>query len=403
MKDITLINLNMLYLRYENEVDAEHQMPLGPLYVVRALKDDGFNVEFLDYQFCLADDPFSMEAALEFVGPDPSQIIGLSCMFNLLPFTVLVAQALKSKFPDKVIVIGGVGTTHIEEKLLKRFEWIDIIARGEGERTAPELLAALLNSSDLSKVRGISYRDEDNCIHRTLDRPRIKNLDSIPFPAFEEVDLNDYPAFGIMASRGCPFPCTFCSVAPAWNRISKRRSVNNVIEEMKFLKEETGTETFLFQDEFFISTKPGMMEFCEALQIANLDISWKCFGHVNLVDDEMMYMMKDSGCTDLRFGIESGSTRILKLLKKGFDQEKAADVVARATRIFNTVDTFFIWGFPFETLQDFRETLFQMIAFRLLGARILPSLLSVLPATDIYMNLSIAEKGKPGAMSLSST
>ena len=381
----------MLYLRYENEVDAEHQLPLGLLYVTRALKDKGFKVEFLDYQFCLSDDPFSIDTTLEFVGSDPAPVIGLSCMFNLLPFTILVAQALKQQFPDRVIVIGGVGTTHIEEKLLERFEWLDIIVRGEGECTAPELLAAILNNTDLSVVKGISYRDKTG-IRRTPDRARIKDLDSIPFSALEEVNLNDYPAFGIMASRGCPYPCTFCSVAPAWNRFSNYRSVKNVIEEIKFLKEKTGTDVFLFQDEFFISTKPRMMAFCKALQDANLDISWKCFGHVNLVDDEMMYMMRESGCTDLRFGIESGSSRILKLLKKGFGQEKAADVISRATRIFQTVDTFFIWGFPFETLQDFRETLLQMIAFRLLGARILPSLLSILPATEIYQNLSHHEK-----------
>lgn len=391
MKDITIINLNMLYLRYENEVDTEHQLPLGPLYVIRALKDKGFDVEFLDYQFCKSDEPFSVDSLLEFVGPTPAPIIGFSCMFNLLPFTVLAAKAIKKRFPDRKIVLGGVGTTLIEEKLLERFAWIDVIVRGEGECTAPELLTALRKESDLSTVHGVSYRDESG-IHRTPDRARINDLDNIPMPAFEEVTLKDFPAFSIMASRGCPYPCTFCSVAPAWNRISSRRSIQNVIEEMKFLRDKTGTNTFLFQDEFFISTKPRMMEFCQALQKAKLDVSWKCFGHVNLVDDEMMYTMSECGCTDLRFGIESGSSRILKILKKGFTQDKAADVVSRATRIFQTVDTFFIWGFPFETLSDFRETLLQMIGFRLMGARILPSLLSLLPATDIYSHLSAAEK-----------
>ena len=391
MTDITIVNLNMLYLRYENEVDTERQLPLGPLYVTRALKDKGFDVEFLDYQFCKAADPFSTEAFVEFLGPRPASVIGLSCMFNLLPFTVLVAKAIKEKFPDKIIVIGGVGTTQIEEKILERFDWIDIIVRGEGEITAPRLLSALQGNADLSAVRGISYRCESG-IRSTPDRPRIKNLSSIPFPAFEEINLNDFPAFGLMASRGCPYPCTFCSVAPAWDRISNRRSIDNVIEEMIFLNEATGNRNFLFQDEFFVSTKPRMMEFCEALLKANLDISWKCFGHVNLVDDEMMQTMSECGCTDLRFGIESGSTRILKLLNKGFVQEKATDVVSRATRIFQTVDTFFIWGFPFETMDDFRESLLQMIGFRLMGARILPSLLSLLPATSIYNNLTFDEK-----------
>ena len=94
--------------------------------------------------------------------------------------------------------------------------------------------------------------------------------------------------------------------------------------------------------------------------------------------------MADSGCLELRFGIESGSDRILQQIKKGFTAAETVEVVSQAVEIFQRVDAFFVWGFPFETMEDFHQSLFQMVAFRMLGARILPSLLSLLPQTEIY-------------------
>ena len=119
--DITLVNLNMLFMRYGEEIERELHVPLGCLYLTRALEGAGFTVDFRDYQTCPSDDPFDMQAFLDFV-EDPAPVIGLSCMANLLPFTILAAKALKGRHPDRVIVLGGVGTKSVEEKvLLKRF------------------------------------------------------------------------------------------------------------------------------------------------------------------------------------------------------------------------------------------------------------------------------------------
>jgi radical SAM superfamily enzyme YgiQ (UPF0313 family) len=153
---------------------------------------------------------------------------------------------------------------------------------------------------------------------------------------------------------------------------------------MEFLHREAGVELYLFQDEFFVSGKRHVMDFCRELAARGLDVYWKAFGRVNLVDEEMMRAMADCGCVEIRFGIESGSDRVLKEIKKGFTAAQALDVVPNAVDIFRRVDTFFVWGFPFETLDDFHQSLFQMVSFRMLGARILPSLLSLLPQTEIY-------------------
>jgi anaerobic magnesium-protoporphyrin IX monomethyl ester cyclase len=380
--DITLINLNMLFLRYGEQIDHERHVPLGPLYLTRALEEAGFQVDFRDYQMYEGPDPFRMESFLDFVH-DPAPIIGLSCMANLLPFSVLALKALRERYPDRKLVLGGVGSKAVEDQILSRFPWIDVICRGEGERTGPELLSVLGNGRDLSTVQGVSYRTDGRVQHNPA-RPRIRDLDSIPLPAFERIDLSRYVGYGMMTSRGCPYPCTFCSVAPVWSLESYSRSAANIVREMRYLNREAGVDLFLFQDEFFVSGKSQVMDFCREVKRAGLDVSWKAFGRVNLVDDDMMKAMADCGCVELRFGIESGSDRILMLIKKGFTATQALEVVPKAIDLFPRADAFYIWGFPFETMEDFNQSLMQMISFRMMGARILPSLLSLLPQTEIY-------------------
>jgi anaerobic magnesium-protoporphyrin IX monomethyl ester cyclase len=383
--DITLVNLNMLLIRYGEEVDRERHVPLGSLYLIGALEQAGFSVDFRDYQMCDADDPFDLETFLDFLD-NPSPVIGLSCMANLLPFTILAARALKEQYPDRTIILGGVGPKSVERAILHRFPWIDVIARGEGELTGPELLAALIRRNHLITVAGISFRSNGTVTH-TPDRERIENLDTIGFPAFHHIDLDQYEGYGMMTSRGCPYACTFCSVAPIWNNKSFSRSPRNIVDEMKLLNEEAGVDLFLFQDEFFISGKKQVVDFCNELDRSGLDVKWKAFGRVNLTDAEMMQAMAQRGCVELRFGIESGSDTVLTRIKKGFTSAESVELISQAVEIFPRVDAFYIWGFPFETMDDFNQTLFQMISFRMMGARILPSLLSYLPQTQIYREL----------------
>jgi radical SAM superfamily enzyme YgiQ (UPF0313 family) len=381
--DITLVNLNMLFMRYGEQVERELHVPLGCLYLTQAMEDAGLTVDFRDYQLAACADPFDLAEFLKFV-ENPAPVIGLSCMANLLPFSILAMKALRERYPDRRLVLGGVGPKAVEEKILERFPWIDVVASGEGERVGPALVRALGTGGDLAAVPSISYRAAGGRIVRTPDAPRIVDLDSIPFPAFHRVDLKRYAGYGMMTSRGCPYLCTFCSVAPVWNLESHSRSPANIVAEMVHLHREAGVTLFLFQDEFFVSGKAQVMEFCRQLRGTGLPLEWKAFGRVNLVDEEMMHAMADAGCLELRFGIESGSDRILKIIRKGFTAAESLAVVPKAARIFRRVDAFFVWGFPFETMEDFNQSLFQMVTMRMMGARILPSLLSLLPQTELY-------------------
>lgn len=383
--DITLVNLNMLYMRYYDKIERELHVPLGSLYLTSALEQAGFEVDFRDYQLNEHPEPFSAEAILEFTH-DPAPVVGFSCMANLLPFAVLALQRVKEAYPGVTTVLGGVGPAWVEEKLLTRFPWIDLIAYGEGERSVPAWLRALKAGQDLAEQPGLVLR-RNGSIVRTPAAARIDPLDSAPRPAYHKVDLSKYAGYGMMTSRGCPYPCTFCSVAPIWGRKPMVRSNEDVIDEMRFLNSEHGVGLFLFQDEFFVASAERARSFSRDLMASGLQVMWKAFGRVDLVDEDAMKMMADSGCVELRFGIESGSDEVLRRTKKGFRAVDVLPVLGKAVRVFPRTDAFYMWGFPFETLDDFHQTVFQMVSARMLGARVLPSLLCFLPQTDIYREL----------------
>lgn len=382
MADITLINLNMLYLRHMDGIERERHLPLGPLYLAAALEQAGLRCDFRDYQHQEHDDLFSSQAIADFCG-DPAPIIGLSCMANLLPFSIMAARELRRRYPDRLIVLGGVGAKSVECAVLEAFPWIDVVAHGEGERTIVELVRAYKDRRPLDGISGLALRSGAGPVLNP-PQPRLRDLEAIPRPAYHLVDLAAYEGYGMVTSRGCPYPCTFCSVAPIWNLESVSRTHQGIIDEMRLLNERAGVELFLFQDEFFVSSKRHVIGFCEALARSGLDVRWKAFGRINLTDNETMDAMRAAGCVEIRYGIESGSPEVLRRTRKGFAPEQAVSVVAEAVKRFPRVDTFFVWGFPFESMDDFYLTLFQMISFRLMGARVLPSLLCYLPQTQIY-------------------
>lgn len=383
--DITLVNLNMLFVRYFDKIERELHVPLGTLYLTSALERAGFTVDFRDYQLCPSDDPFSDESILSFLA-DPAPVIGLSCMANLLPFTLLAARVLKETHPDKTIVLGGVGPSSVEDKILTRFPWIDMIACGEGEVSGPMLVSALRHGGDLRDVPGLAFRSNGSIV-RTDPAPRVADLDAIPGPAYHHIDLGVYEGYNLMTSRGCPYPCTFCSVAPIWGRHPTFRSNKHIIDEMRWLHEEHGVRLFLFQDEFFVASNERAQSFSRDLIASGLGVKWKAFGRINLTTEETMRLMAESGCCEIRYGVESGSEKVLQLTRKGFGATEAIPVISTAVGIFDRVDAFFVWGYPFETMDDFNQSVFQMVSFRMMGARVLPSLLCFLPQTDIYLDL----------------
>jgi radical SAM superfamily enzyme YgiQ (UPF0313 family) len=381
--DITILNLNMLYVRYFDLVERELHLPLGPLYVTAALERAGYRVDLRDYQLHEAEDLFSPAEILRAL-EDPAPVIGFSCMANLLPFTLLAMRAVRERYPDRTLVLAGVGPKSVEAQILERCPWVDVIARGEAELSAPLLVGALRAGGDLHRVPGVSFRDARGAVVHTPRPERVLDLDALPRPAYHHLPIERYTGFNLITSRGCPYPCTFCSVAPVWDLKSVHRAPESIVSEIRFLHERAGAELVLFQDEFFVSGRQPVLDFCDALARSGLPVLWKAFGRINLTDADMMERMAETGCVEIRFGIESGSERVLRRTKKGFTADQVFPVVQAAVERFRRVDLFYVWGFPFEDMTDFYQSVFQMVSFRMLGARILPSLLCLLPQTEIF-------------------
>jgi len=375
MADICVINAN---------VTPVHQVPLGPLLITAVLKEAGYGVEFRDYQTFRTDHKLSIDTFLTFLRQADSNIIGISAMCNSLPTVLGAVRRLKRDSPDKKIILGGPAATDLPQSIMRRFP-VDAIVVGEGERTIVDLLRALESGGDLDGVQGLCYRRRDGAIRMTPRRARIPNLDDLPFPAYEEIDFADYgPAAGIIiTSRGCPFRCTFCSAHSVWQRSVSERSVANVTEEAVLLSRRV--DRLVFVDDTLVLNAKRVESLLQALRAAGVDKPWRCNARIGLMSDHLLRLMADHGCEEVFYGIESGSNQVLRAIRKGFTIEMARHEVERTLRYIPKVTTSYVWGFPFETMDDFYETVMAIAQdAQMEGVRPQVGLLSPLPKSPLY-------------------
>ena len=380
MADMTIANLFYDARDSENRVGY---VPIGPLYVASALEEVGWEVEFRDYLVDSSSftDPLSPASVCSFLD-GAADIIGIGCASELLPLTILAVQELKRRQPQKTVILGGIGPAGAAEEILTRFPFVNMVVRGEGEATMVEVLAQLRQGREPAGVAGLSYRRGER-VTANPDRPRIDSLDELPFPAYHRVNLAHYAHIGIYSGRGCPYACTFCDVAPFWLRRNTVRSVDNLVEEIGLLMQMYNQRTFDIMDDIFVLDRQRVLDFCEALKARNLEVEWACCGRIDLMDEELMARMADSGCTWIFYGIESGSDQVLKKIRKGFSKEEARDIITRSGHYFQVV-TSLMWGFPFETLADFYDTTDFISFMRDQACGVDLYLLAPLPFSPLY-------------------
>lgn len=351
MADITLVNLTF---GFKERGDPHSLVPLGCLYLVAALEKHGYRVDFRDYQLNTFLHPLEPETFLSFLDQS-ADIIGISCCSDLLPLVVATIKRLKAAQPGKTIILGGVGPTGVAEEILTSFPFIDIVVKGEGERTIVEIMDRLTRSRDLAGVAGISYQQGER-LCQNHPRQRIDNLDVLPFPAYHAVNLEDYQILGLVSARGCPYRCGFCDAAPFWEYHVSQRSIDNVIQEISLFQAQYPQKKIQLYDETFTLRKGRVLEFCRRLKEEDLNIEWSVMTRVDLMDRELMEEMSRSGCTMVLYGIESGSNHVLQKMGKKYTIEEAREKIRLSLDYF-WVWTPVIWGFPFETMEDFQETL----------------------------------------------
>jgi len=295
------------------------------------------------------------------------KIVGFSVNVASLYSSLLFAKMLKERRSDIKIVFGGplfCVPSDIESLLNEGI--VDIIVLGEGEETFAELSLFIENNIDLNKCKGICFK-KDNKIIKTENRPLLKNLDELPFLDFSDLPLENYDPPGhlgrhisLITSRGCIWSCVFCGPRAYWQGY-RTMSARRIYEEIKFhLNNHPEIEHIEFLDLLFNGNMKVLEEFCDLM--IKRPLKKKLKWHANVVirpemTEEICRKMKEAGCHHLTFGIESGSQKILNLMRKNYKVEDADTVLRNVHNAGITVTCNFMFGFPYEAEEDFQKTL----------------------------------------------
>lgn len=317
-------------------------------------------------------------------------IIGMTCTTPLFPGTVELARFLKTKFNLPIIVGGPHITATCEEAL--QYDCFDLAVIGEGEAGLLELLNALNNGGDLSKIDGILFK-ADGRIHRTAKRQPIPDLDVLPLPAWDLLPGLGAPykasivgtkkdkSTPIITSRGCPGRCIFCDTS-TFGRNYRYFSAGYVLGMIKHLIGRYGINDFLIYDDTFCADKNRLKELCEGILSENLKISWQCCARIEHVDFELLKLMQKAGCWEIEYGIESGDKEILKLMRKGVNLEKAREVIRMTHELGIHARGNFIFGNIGETEESLQRTIRYILSTDL--DYVQQSFLTPYPGSEVY-------------------
>lgn len=300
------------------------------------------------------------QEAKEILLKEKPDLVGISTMTTKIASAFRLAEICKSYNINMPVVMGGPHPTLMPEEVLNNSPAVDMVMRGEGEISIVNMVNALENNISLENVKGISFRKKGKIIHNQAE-DQIMDLDSLPLPARDLLwgkDTYTSEDMGLMfASRACPFNCTFCSSAGVWGRITRYRSIENIIMEIKEVQERYGTVQFSFKDDTFTLKRQRVIDFCSTLKKESIRINWDCNGRINLLDEELLSIMREAGCNSLKIGIESGSPRILKLMKKVITVEQIKNQAKVLNRSGIHWTGYFIMGLPTETKEEIYATL----------------------------------------------
>jgi anaerobic magnesium-protoporphyrin IX monomethyl ester cyclase len=284
-------------------------------------------------------------------------------MFSMKNKSLEFARILKNDC--ELLVAGGPLPTTNPELFLDDF---DVVVVGEGEQTMLQIAVEVEKKGDLSKIRGIVYKEKDTSqIRSTAAQEEVEDLDSLPFPFRELFDNSAYKNYyskkygytttAVMTSRGCPFSCDFCS-RPIFGNSFRSRTATKVVDEIEEVV-ALGYDRIWFADDCFTLNRERLLGICNEIIKRGLRIEWECLSRVDTLDAEAIEKMKQAGCIRMFFGIESGNDSILELMNKQItiNQVRAALSLCEETGV--KAGAFFIVGYPGEN----DETVLQTVKF----------------------------------------
>jgi len=353
------------------------QPPLGLAYIAGYLKKKGHDVRLIDGSF--SEDLFSdIKKHVQVFNPEH---IGLTATTPKITGALDVAGFIKKLAPSTKTVLGGYHASALPEECVDDPN-IDIVVVGEGEETFSEIL----EKKALEDVKGICFK-EGGSVKTTMPRPLIEDLDSLPFPLWEDLPVNSYyyypeKAVGVISGRGCPYECSFCASSVINKRLYRVRSPDNFVDEVEWLHKKFGVKHLFFVDETFTIELKRTGEICSEMMKRKIAVEWTCDTRVDHLTWDILKTMHASGCRGLRIGVESADDLVLKATGKDITLKQVENAVSWAKKLGIKVTTYFLLGLPFET----PETLRKDLAFaKKLNTDIAQfSMLAPLPGTRIW-------------------
>ena len=318
------------------ELNERIAPPLGILYLASYLRENmkGIELSVIDGQI------EGFEGTITKINKFGPDILGISAHTLIANGAYEVARLVKSQHPHTLVIMGGCHCTGVPEDVIKR-SGADLVCIGEGEQTMLEVCQALsrkrgrVSDIDFSQIDGLAYSSMEQVVY-TKARQFIEDLDTIPFPARDLINLTDYsgwyitkrlPETRIMSTRGCPFHCTFCSCA-VWKSskpVTRSRSPKNVVDEIEQLMTDYGIREFGDDCDEFNCNLEVAAGICKEIMRRKLDIPWRSQVRAYPLSDDFVRLMSESGCWQVHMGIESGNEETLKGIGKHITLQQVED------------------------------------------------------------------------------
>lgn len=390
------MSLNVVLIRTppvlpKTSVTAQQGVPsLALAYLGASVKAGGFNVTCIDSlgenlnKFSDFGVDGLLSAGLTYTEiidriPHNTDYIGVSCQFsNDWIFSKILLKKIDTAFPNVPIFVGGEHTTAEYSIILKECPFIAACVLGEGEETSTELITFLKEKKPLSDINGIAYLDAGT-VKKTAPRKRIKHIDEIPWPDWDKLPLENYLSAGlgmaqqglrsmpVLASRGCPFRCTFCSAPKMWDAKWVGRSVQDVVKEVKYYMTQYHIDHIEFYDMSPSINKKWLEELVTAMD--GLGISWNFPSGMRSenLTPELINKLKKSGCYKLTFAIETSAPKLIQQIKKKIDPNRALGLIRHAADCGLITKVNFIWGIEGQSKYDILYDYFFICKLALAG------------------------------------
>jgi radical SAM superfamily enzyme YgiQ (UPF0313 family) len=348
---------------YEFVKAVTNQSPsLGLLHLAAEVREFGYRPSIIESDiFNLAvDDVVKKITAVK------PKFIGITLFTVGVWSAAEISRKVKALLPDTIIIVGGPHISSMGPETMQRFPEFDIAIVGEGEEALVQLLHALEDGTDLGKVPALCYM-EGKSVRQTPSLPIDKVLDRLPMPAWDLLpefpgaypaavyDFPRLPVATISASRGCPFHCKFCDTSTFGARV-RAYSPERVFEMIQHLQSKYGVRHIQFVDDLFLASKLRTKKLCELLINNSIGITWSCTARVDTVKPDILKLMKEAGCWEISFGLESGSNEILRSMNKSVDIARSEQAIKWTAAAGIRTKGLFILGYPGETSETIEIT-----------------------------------------------